>query len=293
MPQAMQRASCRNSGKKRNLEAMEYNYGPFLHWLLSRTCRDKHLAALLRHNFIYLLQQMHDRFEPWVEMIRSFFTVPNLPLETFITDSKLNCFFFSALPVFEFCGRLFLPVTQLPSQSNIIFSESVNCCTKADIWMSPWLHEVNKAHQPKGILCTFNDIVHTDLLNRQLPGPFWSRRSSSRACHFGASALRLPSRMPPFPFFSCLASSARLRFFARPVLRSCIRFKNFESTHILISNAPQTLHMRLQRCIRTTIYKLDDLPDLIDASKSLALGQSCVFHPIARFLKCVEAGKVN
>lgn len=132
----------------------------------------KHLAALLRHNFIYLLQQMHDRFEPWVEMIRSFFTVPNLPLETFITDSKLNCFFFSALPVFEFCGRLFLPVTQLPSQSNIIFSEFVNCCTKADLWMPPWLHEVSKAHQPRGILCTFNDIVHTDLLNRRLPGPF-------------------------------------------------------------------------------------------------------------------------
>jgi len=75
----------------------------------------KHLDVFLRHVLFQLLHQAQDCFESWVEITCSYFTVPNLLLETFITNLKLTCFFFSALPIFEFYGCLFLPIIQLPS----------------------------------------------------------------------------------------------------------------------------------------------------------------------------------
>lgn len=109
----------------------------------------KHLDVFLRHVLFQLLHQVQDCFESWFEITRSYFTVPNLLLETFITNLKLTCVFFSALPMFEFCSCLFLPIAQLPSQSNIIFSEFVNRCSKTDLWMSLSLYEVSKAQQLK------------------------------------------------------------------------------------------------------------------------------------------------
>jgi hypothetical protein len=64
----------------------------------------------MRHVLYQLLHQVQDCFEPWVKIVRGYFTLPNLALETFVTNLKLAFFFLKALFMLKLCACMFLPI---------------------------------------------------------------------------------------------------------------------------------------------------------------------------------------